>query len=54
MGRSVIPLCVGFGTIVGGYVPELWGAGSFSLVSVLFGFVGGAAGLWFGLRVSDV
>ena len=54
MGRSVIGLCIGFGTVVGGYVPELWGAGSFSLASVLFGVAGGAAGLWLGLRVSDV
>ena len=54
MGRSVIGLCGGFGTVVGGYVPDLWGAGSFSLASIVFGVVGGAAGLWLGVRVSDV
>ena len=53
MGRSVIGLCAGFGTVVGGYVPELWGAGSFSLASLLFAFAGGAAGVWLGVRVSD-
>jgi hypothetical protein len=54
MGRSVIGLCVGFGSLVGGYVPELWGASGFSVVSILFGVVGGAAGVWLGVRLSDV
>jgi len=54
MGRSGIGLCGGFGTLVGGYLPVLWGAGSFSLVSVLFSFVGGVAGIWLGVRISDV
>jgi hypothetical protein len=54
MGRSVIGLCGGFGTLVGGYVPVLWGASSFSLVSLVFGLVGGVAGVWIGARVADV
>ena len=53
VGKSVIGLCAGFGTIVGGYVPVLWGASSFSLVSFVFGFAGGVAGVWLGVRVSD-
>ena len=31
MGRSVIGLCMAFGSVVGGYVPVLSGASSFSL-----------------------
>jgi uncharacterized membrane protein YeaQ/YmgE (transglycosylase-associated protein family) len=54
MGRSVIGLCGGFGMLVGGYVPELWGAGSFSLSSLVFGAVGAVAGIWLGARLSDV
>ena len=54
MGRSVIGLCAGFGSLVGGYVPDLWGASSFSLLSVVFGLAGAAAGIWFGVRISDV
>jgi hypothetical protein len=50
--RSVIGLCATFGTIAGGYVPSLWGAGSFSLSSVAFAALGGIAGVWVGLRVS--
>ena len=54
MGKSVIGLCAGFGTVVGGYVPELWGASSFSFASLVLGVAGGIAGIWLGLRVSDV
>jgi hypothetical protein len=54
MGRSVIGFCGALGTIAGGYVPLLWGASSFSLVSVAFGFLGGVGGVWLGVRVSDV
>ena len=54
MGRSVIGLCVVFGATLGGYVPVLWGASSFSLTSLLFGFVGAVAGAWAGARLADV
>jgi uncharacterized membrane protein YeaQ/YmgE (transglycosylase-associated protein family) len=53
MGRSPIVLCGAFGTFVGGYLPGLWGTGSFSLSSLLFSFVGGVAGVWLGVRVSE-
>jgi hypothetical protein len=53
MGRSVIGLCGGFGMFVGGYVPALWGASSFSLSSLLFGALGAAAGIWLGVRISE-
>jgi hypothetical protein len=54
MGKSVIGISAGFGAFVGGYVPMLWGASSFSLISVACGFLGGIAGVWLGVRVSDV
>ena len=38
--------------LVGGYVAVvLWGAGDFSLSSLLFGALGGAAGVWLGARL---
>jgi hypothetical protein len=52
MGRSVIGLCAGFGLFVGGYVPVLWGASSLSLTSILFSLIGGAVGIWAGVRIS--
>jgi hypothetical protein len=53
VGRSVIGICAGLGLFIGGYVPELWGASAFSLTSLLFSVVGGAAGIWLGVRLSD-
>jgi hypothetical protein len=53
MGRSAIGLCGGLGMFVGGYVPALWGASSFSLQSLLFGVIGGIAGIWASLRVAE-
>jgi hypothetical protein len=46
-------MCAGFGTVVGGYVPELWGGSSFSVASLLFAALGGVAGVWLGVRLSD-
>jgi hypothetical protein len=51
--RSVIALCATGGMIVGGYVPVLWGASAFSLVSLFFSGAGGAAGVWLGARLQS-
>ena len=53
MGRSVIGMCAGFGVLVGGFVPEMWGASGFGLESLLFSALGGVAGLWAGLRIAE-
>jgi hypothetical protein len=50
--RSVIGLCVLVGSTVGAYVPVLWGSSSFSFSSLLFGALGGIAGIWAGVRLS--
>jgi hypothetical protein len=49
----VIGLCGGFGMVVGGYVPALWGASSWGIESLLFGALGAVAGIWLGVRVSE-
>jgi hypothetical protein len=54
MGRGVIGMCAVFGSIVGGYVPTLWGASSLGMQSLLAGLLGGIAGIWLGVRVSDI
>ena len=43
----------GVGGVVGGYLPILFGAGSFSGWSLLGGFVGGIVGIWVGYKLSD-
>jgi predicted MFS family arabinose efflux permease len=42
--KSLIYIGATLGSIVGGYVPSLWGASSFSGISILLGTVGGVAG----------
>jgi hypothetical protein len=49
----VIGICVTAGMLFGGYVPVLWGASSFSVSSLLFSALGGAAGVWAGVRLMD-
>lgn len=40
-----------FGSVIGGYLPTLFGAGVFSLISLLGGFVGGVAGIWLSFKL---
>jgi hypothetical protein len=54
MGRSLIGICATAGLFIGGYVPVLWGASSFSVQSLLFGVVGGVAGVWLGVRLAEI
>ncbi|MGB7259326.1 MAG: hypothetical protein WBD48_14725 [Pseudolabrys sp.] len=46
--RFRIWLGVLIGSTIGGFIPELWGAGLFSYSSVLLSTVGALAGIWFG------
>jgi predicted MFS family arabinose efflux permease len=40
------------GSTIGGFIPDLWGAGLFSYSSVLLSGIGAIAGLWLGYRMS--
>jgi uncharacterized protein YcfJ len=40
------------GSVIGGLVPMLWGAGAFSMSSVVGSTVGGLAGIWAGWKIS--
>ena len=53
MGRGVIAMCASFGMLLGGFVPDLWGAGQLSMQSILFSAVGGVAGVWAGVRIAE-
>lgn len=46
-------LCGTMGTLVGGFVPELWGSSAFSLASLVFSAAGGFAGVWLGHRIIE-
>ncbi|HEY2543344.1 MAG TPA: hypothetical protein VGH92_09860 [Gaiellaceae bacterium] len=53
MGRSAVMMCATLGMLIGGFVPTMWGASSLGLQSLLFSGVGGAAGVWAGLRIAE-
>ena len=54
MGRSVIGICLIAGSIVGGFIPTLWGASSFGVVSLLFSGAGAVAGVFVGARIAEM
>jgi hypothetical protein len=54
MDRRVIWLFAAAGSIVGSFVPALWGASEMSLSSILFSLIGGVAGVVVGARVAGV
>lgn len=53
MGRGVIGMCAMFGSLIGGYVPTVWGASSLGVQSLLVGGLGGVAGVLIGARLSE-
>ncbi len=52
MERRVVWLFVGVGTVVGGFVPLVWGGSALGFASLVFGTLGGVAGLWVGLKLT--
>ncbi len=53
MERKFIWLGLFVGSFIGGYLPELWGAGLFSFSSVIGSFLGGVAGIWAGYKIGN-
>ena len=50
--RFLILVTLTVGSVVGSYVPTLWGAGAFSMWSILLGGIGGLVGIWVGYKLS--
>ena len=46
-------MSVTLGTLIGSFVPVMWGASQLGAQSLLFSGVGGIAGLWAGFRISQ-
>ena len=53
MDKRVIWLCVFGGSTLGGLLPEAWGGSALGGMSLLFGLLGGIAGLWVGVRLAS-
>lgn len=41
------------GSIIGGYIPILFGSSTFSIASVLGNGIGGIIGIWLGYKLAD-
>jgi hypothetical protein len=52
MERRAIWLCAAVGGTIGSFVPALWGGSDLSMTSILFGLIGGVAGVVVGARVA--
>ena len=51
--RSVTGLYITFDNFVNDYIPTLWNTSSFDVESLLFTGLGGIAGIWVGVRLSE-
>jgi len=46
MSKGAVWTAATIGGVVGGFIPALWGAGQLSGWSIVFGTIGGLAGIW--------
>lgn len=51
--QSLIWIGMTAGSLLGGFVPYLWGASSLSVSGVIFGALGALAGIWAGFRLGQ-
>jgi hypothetical protein len=51
--KKLIWIFLTIGSLIGGYLPMVWGGDMLSLSSVLLSGVGGFAGIWLGYRLGD-
>ena len=50
--KSILMIGMVVGSSAGSAVPMLWGAGLFSMWSILFTFLGGIAGIWLAFKLT--
>lgn len=51
--KTLVFIGVTVGSIIGGYIPSLWGADIFSMWSLVLSAVGGLFGIWVGFRIGN-
>lgn len=51
--KSLIFWGMTIGSLVGGYIPTLWGAGILSMSGILLSGIGGFVGIWVGYRFGE-
>jgi uncharacterized membrane protein YeaQ/YmgE (transglycosylase-associated protein family) len=50
MDKKIVLLGMAIGSFIGGYLPTLFGADSFSFTALFGNFVGGILGIWLSFR----
>jgi len=48
--KTLIYIAAFVGSLIGGYIPTLWGAGFLSISSLVFSAIGGIAGIFIALK----
>lgn len=51
--KSLIFWGMTIGSLVGGYIPTLWGSGILSMSGILLSGIGGFVGIWVGYRFGE-
>jgi hypothetical protein len=51
MTKKFIMLGMVVGSLVGSYIPSIWGGSVFSMSSIFFAAVGGLAGIWVSYKI---
>ncbi len=52
--KALITIGILLGSTIGGFIPNLWGAGIFSMASIFFSAIGAILGLYFGFKISQM
>ncbi len=53
VSKGMVWIGLFIGSTIGGFIPELWGAGIFSFSSVFGSAIGGLLGIWAAVKMSD-
>ncbi|MFA6043067.1 MAG: hypothetical protein WCV85_01690 [Patescibacteria group bacterium] len=51
--KFLIYLFLSVSSFLGGWIPTLWGASAFGMVSTLGGLIGGGLGIWAGFKLGQ-
>lgn len=52
MSKQLVWMGMLIGSMIGSYIPALWGANVFSISSIVLGGIGAIIGIWFGFKIS--
>lgn len=51
--KTLVWICVTIGSLVGGYIPTLFGQSIFSLSSFIWSGIGSIVGIWVGIKIGS-